>query len=229
MPTMGIKLKTIQMNEEKTNLSHTQPTLFDAAPQNELSANTKIHDAYIEIEAMTSDEYGNKGEKLIIHYSFANSLFGELLVASTNKGLCYTTFFDDKKEVFTALEQRFPKANFIQKMDEFQQNALLIFTSDWSKMDKIKLHVRGTDFQLKVWKALLEIPTGSLTTYGNIANTIQQPKAARAVGTAIGSNPIAFIIPCHRVIQSSGVIGGYRWGTSRKKALITWESTQVGL
>lgn len=193
----------------------------------QLFASSKSHDSFVEIIPMTSEECANKGEKLNINYSFASSLFDEIIVASTEKGICYLAFLDEKEAALTALKKCFPKAKFSQQTDERQRNARLFFSSDWSKIQKVKLHITGTDFQLSVWKALLKIPMGNLTTYGNIATTIQQPKAARAVGTAIGSNPIAFIIPCHRVIQSSGGIGGYMWGTARKTALINWEATQV--
>ncbi|HLW30052.1 MAG TPA: methylated-DNA--[protein]-cysteine S-methyltransferase, partial [Brumimicrobium sp.] len=105
-----------------------------------------------------------------------------------------------------------------------QKCSILFFSQDWARIKKIKLHIKGTDFQLKVWKTLLEIPLGKLSTYGEIAQHIQKPKAARAVGTAIGSNPIAFLIPCHRVVQSSGGIGGYMWGADRKVKIINWET-----
>jgi len=108
-----------------------------------------------------------------------------------------------------------------------QQNALKIFNHDWSDLSKIKLHLKGTDFQLKVWQALLRIPSGSASTYGALADTIHSPKASRAVGTAIGSNPIAFLIPCHRVIRSTGVIGDYRWQSERKIAMLGWEAAQM--
>jgi AraC family transcriptional regulator of adaptative response/methylated-DNA-[protein]-cysteine methyltransferase len=108
-----------------------------------------------------------------------------------------------------------------------QQNALYIFTHDWSKLNQIKLHLKGTDFQLKVWEALLKIPAGQLSTYGNVAAIIDKPNASRAVGTAIGSNPVAFLIPCHRVIQSTGLTGGYMWGSTRKSAIIGWEAAKT--
>lgn len=195
--------------------------------QQQLFTRSKTHDAFVEIIQMTSEECANKGEKLSINYSFANSMFGEIILASTEKGICYLAFLDDKETAFSALKKRFQKASFSQQGDDYQRNAVLFFTNDWSMMKKVKLHITGTDFQLNVWRALLKIPMGNLTTYGNMATTIQQPKAARAVGTAIGSNPIAFIIPCHRVIQSSGGIGGYMWGTARKIALIEWETNQI--
>ncbi len=120
----------------------------------------------------------------------------------------------------------FPKAAYRQMVDLVQQNVLYIFTHDWSKLNQVKLHLKGTAFQLKVWEALLKIPMGRLATYGGIANQIRQPKASRAVGAAIGDNPVAFLIPCHRVIQSSGVFGQYHWGTVRKTAMIGWEAAQ---
>ena len=114
-------------------------------------------------------------------------------------------------------------------LDLVQQNALFIFQNDWSNLPDIKLHLKGTDFQLKVWETLLKIPMGELSTYGDIAKKIQNPNASRAVGTAIGSNPVAFLIPCHRVIQSSGNFGGYMWGNTRKTAIIGWEVSKVNL
>ncbi|MCL4112413.1 UNVERIFIED_CONTAM: hypothetical protein GTU68_007251 [Idotea baltica] len=112
-------------------------------------------------------------------------------------------------------------------MDQSQQNALYIFSSNWEQIDKIKLHIKGTEFQLKVWETLLKLPLGELASYGLIANHIDSPKASRAVGTAIGNNPVAFLIPCHRVIQQSGNLGGYMWGETRKSVIIAWESAQI--
>ena len=112
---------------------------------------------------------------------------------------------------------------FIAQSDSLQQSALALFQTDHNQLAKIKLHLKGTAFQLKVWQSLLKIPMGQLTTYGELAKSIDHPKAARAVGTAIGSNPIAFLIPCHRVIQSTGAFGGYEWGQVRKTAMIAWE------
>jgi len=114
-------------------------------------------------------------------------------------------------------------------VDLIQQNALYIFTHDWSKLHQIKLHLKGTDFQIKVWEALLKIPMGQLSTYKSIAQQIQSPRAFRAVGSAIGNNPVAFLIPCHRVIQSAGTFGQYHWGSTRKTAMIGWEAAKTSL
>ena len=123
------------------------------------------------------------------------------------------------------LKSRFPNADFQRRLDMLQQNALFIFQNDWSKLHQIKLHLKGTEFQLKVWETLLKIPSGQLSTYGDIARAVNIPGASRAVGSAIGSNPVAFLIPCHRVIQASGSFGHYMWGSTRKTAIIGWEAS----
>ena len=130
-------------------------------------------------------------------------------------------------KLFLQLKAQFPKAKFVQQQDELQKKAVSILQSDHQDLSEIKLHLKGTEFQLKVWESLLKIPMGELTTYGAIAKDIGNNKASRAVGTAIGSNPVAFLIPCHRVIQSSGHFGGYMWGTTRKTAIIGWEGVKT--
>lgn len=211
----------------KSLLQQPTTTLFDTAIETGLSSSSRLHDLFVNIEGMTPGEYKNGGEHLEIKYSFANTIFGNTIIASTTKGVCYIAFIEDNNIGFTDLQTHFSKANFIEQKDDFQQQALSIFSKDWQHLPQIKLHLKGTDFQLKVWEALLKIPMGQLTTYGNIANTINSPKASRAVGTAIGSNPIAFLIPCHRVIQTTGNIGGYMWGPTRKTAIIGWEAATI--
>ncbi len=220
-------LQYISIEYAKTILKDKQATLFDAAHETGLSGTSRLHDLFINIEGMTPGEFKNGGEKLSINYSYAESPFGNMIVASTQKGICYMAFENDEAKALVDLQKEFPNAKFKQIVDLFQQNALYIFTHDWSKLKNIKLHLKGTDFQLKVWQTLLKIPLGELSTYGNIANKINSPSASRAVGTAIGSNPVAFLIPCHRVIQSTGNLGGYMWGTTRKTALIGWEAAKT--
>jgi AraC family transcriptional regulator of adaptative response/methylated-DNA-[protein]-cysteine methyltransferase len=202
-------------------------TLFDAAYETGLSSTSRLHDLFISIEGMTPAEYKNGGKNLFINFSFAESPFGNLIVASTTKGICYMAFEDDEETALNTLKSKFPNALFQRKLDLIQQNALFIFQNDWSKLPEVKLHLKGTDFQLKVWESLLKIPMGQLSTYGKIAAEIGSPNACRAVGTAIGSNSVAFLIPCHRVIQSSGTIGGYMWGPTRKMAMIGWEGSKT--
>ncbi len=220
-------LQYISVEHAKKLLKDNNATLFDTAFETGLSGTSRLHDLFINIEGMTPAEYKNGGKNLMIDYSFSSSLFGNILVASTRKGICHLAFEEDDEVALKQLKSKFPNAIFQEKMTSMQENALSIFQSDWNKLHKIKLHLKGTDFQLKVWESLLKIPFGKLSTYGNIAKQIGNPNASRAVGTAIGNNPIAFIIPCHRVIQSTGKFDGYQWGTTRKTAVIGWEQSKV--
>lgn len=135
-------------------------------------------------------------------------------------------FEENERQALSDPKSRFPNAEYHQVVDTFQQNALFIFQKDWKQLGQIKLHLNGTDFRLKVWETLLKVPLGKISTYGAIAKNMDRPKAARAVGTAIASNPVAFLIPCHKVIQASGNIGGYMWGETRKSAIIAWEASK---
>ena len=223
-PKKFVQYLTVQY--AKSILKAKELSLFDAAHESGLSGTSRLHDLFISIEGMTPGEFKNEGENLNINYSFSETLFGNVLVASTPKGLCHLMFFEDKEFALKELQSSFPKANYKEIADSIQKNALDIFSPDQNNLAEIKLHLKGTPFQLKVWNALLKIPSGQLSTYGNIAKNIEQETASRAVGTAIGSNPIAFIIPCHRVIQATGTYGQYRWGSPRKSVLIGWEAAQ---
>jgi len=220
-------LQYISLHHAKSLLKDQQMTLFEAAYETGLSGTSRLHDLFISIEGMTPAEYKNGGKDLKINYSYAESPFGNVIVASTEKGICYMAFEDDEEMALNALIYKFPNAVINKRPDLNQQNALSIFQNDWTKLTKIKLHLKGTDFQIKVWESLLKIPMGKLSTYGSIAKEIESPNASRAVGTAIGSNPVAFLIPCHRVIQSSGTFGGYMWGPTRKTAIIGWEGAKI--
>jgi len=202
-------------------------TLVDAAFESGLSGTSRLHDLFIKVEGMTPGEYKNGGEQLAINYSFAESPFGNIIIASTHKGICYMAFVDVEEEtVLQELKNQFPNAKYRQLSDKIQQNALFIFTQDWNKLHEIKLHLKGTPFQIKVWEALLKIPMGELSTYAGIAGKLNNPLASRAVGSAVGSNPVAFLIPCHRVIKANGEFGNYHWGPTRKNAMIGWEASK---
>lgn len=203
-----------------------ESSLSDAAYETGLSGTSRLYDLFINIEGMTPGEYKNGGEHLSINYSFGGSPFGDIIVAATSKGICHMAFVDEPAVAFRVLQEKFPKARYRQVMDDIQQNALFVFTQDWGSLNEIKLHLKGTAFQLKVWETLLQIPMGRLTTYGDIASKLDNPSASRAVGTAIGHNPIALLIPCHRIIRSSGELGGYHWGIARKAAIIGWEAAR---
>ena len=220
-------IQYLSVEYAKQLLKEKQSTLLDTAYETGLSGTSRLHDLFITIEGMTPGEFKNGGENLVINYCFAESPFGKLIVASTAKGICQLFFEEDESQALSDLKSRFPNAEYHQVVDTFQQNALFFFQKDWQQLDQIKLHLNGTDFQLKVWEALLKIPLGTVSTYGAMAESIDRPKAARAVGTAIGRNPVAFLIPCHRVIQASGNLGGYRWGETRKSAIIGWEAAKV--
>jgi AraC family transcriptional regulator, regulatory protein of adaptative response / methylated-DNA-[protein]-cysteine methyltransferase len=203
-------------------------TLFDAAFETGLSGTGRLHDLFIKIEGMTPGEYKNGGEALTIRYDFAESPFGLLLAASTDKGICYLAFADEgKAEALETLKGQFPRARYTHSGDPLQEQALSIFSQDWSQPGAIKLHLKGTPFQLKVWETLLRVPMGNLTTYSRLAEGIDNAGAVRAVGTAVAHNPVAYLIPCHRVIRSDGRTGEYHWGSTRKNAMIGWEATRV--
>lgn len=221
-------LQYISLDHAKKMLAD-QASLFDTALETGLSGTSRLHDLFVNIEGMTPGEYKNGGAQLSINYSYAQTPFGNILVASTPKGICHISFADSEAEGLIALQAIFPNAAYCQMVDMIQQNALYIFTHDWSKLDEIKLHLKGTAFQIKVWETLLKIPSGKLSTYGNVAGQLKQPTASRAVGGAIGANPVAFLIPCHRVIQSSGEFGHYHWGGHRKTAMIGWEAARADL
>lgn len=215
--------------EHAKKLLGERATLAETAFQTGLSSTSRLHDLFVTIEGMTPAEYKNGGQNLLINYSFSDTPFGRVIVASTIKGVCYMAFDDENDDALNKLALKFPNARLSEKHDLFQTDALRIFQNDSLTLSAVKLHLKASPFQLKVWEALLKIPMGSLSTYGSIAKEINAPGASRAVGTAIGSNPVAFLIPCHRVIQTSGSFGEYMWGKTRKTAIIGWESVKIQL
>jgi AraC family transcriptional regulator of adaptative response/methylated-DNA-[protein]-cysteine methyltransferase len=160
-------------------------------------------------------------------YSFSETPFGTILIASTPKGICHLSFIDNKKKALDELRSKWKNASFREGIDSQQKNVFSVFIEGKEDLKKIQLHLKGTDFQLKVWEALLKIPAGHVSSYKTVAAQIHQPAAVRAVGSAVGDNPVAYLIPCHRVIRSTGLIGDYHWGSVRKTAILGWESSQV--
>jgi len=210
--------------EYAKQLLQEQKTLATVSFETGLSGTSRLHDLFIQIEGMTPGEYQQGGKNLHIYYSHAETVFGNILIASTDKGICHISFVQETPDPIDIIN-RFPAAALEQKTDLHQQQALKMFRDDWSDLDRVKLHLKGTPFQIKVWNALLRIPMGSLKSYLEIANEIGNTKASRAVGAAIGNNPIAYLIPCHRVITSTGHLGGYHWGVDRKSAIIGREAS----
>ena len=222
-------LQYLTLEHAKSVLKHPAgATLSDAAFEAGLSGTGRLHDLFIKIEGMTPGEYKNGGEALQIWYSWAESPFGLLMAASTDKGLCYMAFTDAGKEAaLRELKEHFPHAYYHEGTDDQQQRALSIFTGDWTRPEMLRLHLKGTPFQVKVWETLLKVPMGGLTTYTKLADETGHPRAVRAVGSAVAKNPVALLIPCHRVIRSDGQVGEYHWGDTRKNAIIGWEAAKT--
>ena len=221
-------LQFLTVDYAKGLLKEPGRNLLDTAFETGLSGTGRLHDLFIRIEGMTPGEYKQGGAALSIRYSFNPTTFGKILVASTAKGICHMAFVESEQEALENLCAEFPQATLQVGMDPMQVKALSIFRRNWQQPEEVKLHLRGTEFQLKVWETLLKIPAGSLACYADVAKAIDRPGAARAVGTAIGQNPVAFLIPCHRVIQNSGSFGQYHWGATRKTAIIGWEAAHFG-
>ena len=184
-----------------------------------------LPEQFIKIESLLPTEVSQGGLNLTIRYEFSQSPFGKIMIASTSKGICYLAFDDESFGALNDIKLKFPKAIFLPQSSPFHQPALSIFDYPLDIPSTLNLHVKGTDFQLHVWRQLLKIPFGQVSSYQQLAQRINLPKASRAVGNAIGKNPVAFLIPCHRVIQSSGRLGGYMWGITRKSQILAWEKT----
>lgn len=201
-------------------------TVLDAAYQSGLSGPGRLHDLFVNLDAVTPGEYKMRGAGLDIYYGFHPSPFGECMLALTERGICSLGFVlhADHQQLLDELHQRWPAAAIYSDPSQTALYADSIFNSSKdSDSTKLKLFLHGTNFQIKVWEALLRIPSGWVSTYETIAGLIGNPKSARAVGQAVGANPISFIIPCHRVIRKIGDFGDYHWGKARKKAILGWE------
>lgn len=200
-----------------------QKSLLETSLEAGLSSTSRLHDLFVSIEGVTPGEFKKRGANLQIYYSFIQTPFGQALVASTPKGVCFFSFEDNDRGALQSLMSKFPESACTEESRPLHQEILSNFYNPEQTSRSLKLHLVGTPFQLKVWEALLKIPFGELRTYQNISSHIGYHKAYRAVGSAIGSNPVAYIIPCHRVIRSTGEISGYLWGKDRKEAIVTWE------
>jgi AraC family transcriptional regulator of adaptative response/methylated-DNA-[protein]-cysteine methyltransferase len=217
-------LQYLSVEELKKELLKTS-NLSEAAERVGLSSQSRIYDLFVNIEAVTPYEYKTKGAGINIEYGIHNTLFGECLVAITERGICSMSFLEDNADVFLAeLQSNWQHAGIKRNQAGTQKVVENMFNTN--AKNTIKLLVKGTTFQLKVWEALLKIPFGSLVSYQTIANGIDSPNAMRAVGSAVGANPVAYLIPCHRVIRQEAIIGQYRWGSLRKTALIGWEKAK---
>lgn len=215
----------ISLEYAKSLIKSESPTLFDVADKTGLTGTGRLHDLFVDIEAMTPGEYKRGGQGLVICYHKYYCPFGKLLIASTEKGICWLGF-DDADDQVDRLYKNFPNANMMDVARPIHDAAVSFFHNEIDDSLKIRLHVKGTNFQLKVWNALLSIPEGRVATYSDMSVKIGQEKAARAIGSAVGRNPVAFLIPCHRVIRSTGELSGYMWGIERKRAMLGWEGAR---
>ena len=201
--------------------------VFDAAINAGLSGPGRLHDLCVALEAASPGEMKNGGAGLEIDFGFAETPFGEALIAETKRGICHLSFVDDggRNGARNFLASQWPNAKLRRADARMAELAAKIFDRDRNATSNrpLRAFVRVTEFQLRVWRALLRVPTASLTTYGRLAEAIGQSQAARAVGSAVGANPIAFIIPCHRVIRETGALGHYHWDPVRKRAIVGWE------
>ncbi len=208
----------------KNKLAET-PNLIEAANLAGLSSQSRVYDLFVTLEAVTPHEYRSGGEGLSIRYGYADTPFGTCFVATTGRGICGLEFVteDTKDAALQAFRQNWRNAQLVPDQQVAIDFTRLIFTDNPGEQRRFQLLVRGTKFQVKVWEALLRVPFGAVTTYGQIAQEIGQPGASRAVGSAVGDNPVAYLIPCHRVIRKEGKLGEYHWGSTRKKAIVGWE------
>lgn len=210
----------------KAKITETK-SLLDLTIETGLSSPGRLHDLFVKLEAMSPGEFKARGAGLQIRYGIHNTPFGYCLIATTTRGICNLQFLDHTDETRAAhdLHLAWPQAEMICDPQVTQAIHDRIFTPSLDQ-PPLTLHVKGTNFQIQVWRALLQIPFAGIATYQGLATSIGRPTAARAIGNAIGSNPIAYLIPCHRVIRESGELGGYRWGLDRKVMLLGWEASR---
>lgn len=225
-PKRFLQFLTIQ--HAKKLLADSQ-SILDATYEAGLSSPSRLHDLFVTHEAITPGEFKQKGAGLTIQYGFHDSPFGECLIALTERGICGLQFVanGDREATLAELKAGWPQAEFVANEAATRPYVAPIFNlSDAPEQSSLPLYLKGTNFQIQVWRALLNIPAGTAVSYGAVAQMIGNPKASRAVGGAVGSNPIGYLIPCHRVIQQAGKLGNYRWGSSRKKAILGWEAAR---
>lgn len=225
---VGVSPKRYQqylMLDHAKSLLQNRFTVLDTAHEAGLSGASRLHDLFLRWEAMSPGEYAARGRGLSIRYGWFDSPFGEMLVMATGRGICGMAFSAEtgRKAALDDMTGRWPLAAFISDAASLKPLVSAVLGNG----QKARLYLIGAPFQIKVWEALLTIPSGHVTSYSEIARNIGTPKAARAVGTAVGRNPISWLIPCHRAMRKSGGLGGYHWGLPVKRALLAWESARL--
>jgi AraC family transcriptional regulator of adaptative response/methylated-DNA-[protein]-cysteine methyltransferase len=202
-------------------------TVLDTTYEVGLSGPGRLHDLFVTHEAVTPGAYRARGEGLVIRYGFHPSPFGTALVMATEHGLAGLAFSDEGEEAAALADmmRRWPRADYVEDAAATAPIARRVFDrSQWSPETPLRVVLIGSDFEIRVWEALLKVPLGCATTYSDVARRIERPTAARAVGAAVGKNPLSFVVPCHRVLGRSGGLTGYHWGLTRKRAILGWEA-----
>ena len=212
------------------NLLRDSASVLDAALDSGLSGPGRLHDLFVTHEAMSPGEWKNGGTGLILRYGFHPSPFGTAIVIATNRGLAGLAFADPGEEqiAFADMKSRWPNATYVEDGDSTAALAQRIFdTRLWRPDQPLRVILIGTDFEVRVWETLLKIPMGKAVCYSDIACKINSPKASRAVGAAVGKNPVSFVVPCHRALGKDGKLTGYHWGVTRKQAMLGWEAGRL--
>ncbi|MCA9742583.1 MAG: bifunctional helix-turn-helix domain-containing protein/methylated-DNA--[protein]-cysteine S-methyltransferase [Deferribacteres bacterium] len=225
-PKRFLQFLTVEYAKQQLEKSS---NLLDVTFESGLSSPGRLHDLFVSCEAITPGDYKAKGAGLRLEYGFVPSPFGDCLLIKTEKGICGLAFVQNNDPVGTlkTYQMRWNRAQFVENRETIEPLAeQIFFPDDHASPTPLHLHVRGTNFQIKVWNALLRIPMGALTTYNSLASALGAPRASRAVGTAVGQNPISFLIPCHRVLRKNAHISGYAWGPNRKRIMLGWEAAQ---
>ena len=222
-------LQAITLDNAKALLADSASVL-DATYEVGLSGPGRLHDLFVTHEAMTPGDFKTGGAGLTLRFGFHPSLFGEAILAATERGLAGLGFVDDgdREAALADMKARWPKAEYVEDQAATAPLARRIFDPlAWQQEQPLRVVLIGTDFEVRVWQTLLRIPLGRATTYSEIANRVGKPSAARAVGAAVGKNPISFVVPCHRVLGRSGALTGYHWGLTRKQAILGWEAGRL--
>ena len=214
------------------NLLRDSASVLDAALDSGLSGPGRLHDLFVTHEAMSPGEWKTGGGGMTLRYGFHPSPFGTAIVIATDRGLAGLAFADpgDEQTAFADMKRRWPNATYVEDTDGTTALAQRVFdTRLWRADQPLRVVLIGTDFEVRVWETLLKIPMGRAVSYSDIACNINSPKASRAVGAAVGRNPVSFVVPCHRALGKSGALTGYHWGITRKQAMLGWEAGQGGL
>ena len=220
-------LQVLTLERAKALLQESRP-LLEVADTLGLSSGSRLYDHFVQLEAVTPGEYKQRGAGLVIDHGVHDTPFGQAFVALTPRGVCNFSFLDEQapQAPLAALAHSWPEAELREAPSRTQGVIHTMFDSSKAQDRPISLHVSGTNFQISVWRALLQIPPAKVVSYAQVASAVGNPKAARAVGLAVGANPVALMIPCHRVIQQNGKLGGYHWGETRKQAIHAWEAAR---